>query len=118
VAILLGVTMVFAIAAALVRRTLKAVGLGFADRLLGAAVGAARGLLLGVAAMIAMAAFSPDSERGSGLVENSVLAPYFLGGAHAVSFVVPQHLQDQVTQGRRRLLEKSPQMLKQSSPER
>jgi membrane protein required for colicin V production len=111
VAILLGVMLVFSIVAALLRRTLKAVGLGFADRLLGAAVGVVRGVVLGVAAMMAMAAFSPDAGRGSGMVENSLLAPYFLRGAHAVSFVVPRGFEQQIRTGAEHLLKKTPKVL-------
>jgi membrane protein required for colicin V production len=113
-AIVIGVMVVASVLAAVVRRTARAVGLGFLDRLLGAGFGLVRGVLLGVAAMLLAAAFFP----GSGWIKNSVLAPYFLSGAHAVSFVVPQHLQDQVTAGRRYLLERSPEMLKSDGPER
>jgi membrane protein required for colicin V production len=111
VAILLGVMLVFSIAAGIVRGTLKAVGLGFADRLLGAAAGVVRGMLLGVAAMMAMAAFVPDSGPGSGLTENSLLAPYFLRGAHAVSFVVPRGFEQQIRTGAERLIKKTPKVL-------
>ena len=111
VVILVGVMMVFSIAAGFVRSTLKAVGLGFVDRMLGAAVGVVRGVLLGVAAMMALAAFVPDSGRGSGWVENSVLAPYFLSGAHAVSFVVPRGFEEQIRDGAKHLLKKTPKVL-------
>ena len=46
-AILVVVTVVFSLAARLVRRGVSMVGLGFVDRLLGGAFGLARGLLLG-----------------------------------------------------------------------
>ncbi len=94
--------------AALLSRTVRAVGLGFVDRLLGAALGAVRGLLLGVAAMMAVSAFLPDA----GWVQNSVLAPYFLDGVDAVSFVVPRHLQVQISTGARHLLHESPELLR------
>jgi membrane protein required for colicin V production len=82
------------------------------DRLLGAGLGLVRGVLLGVAVMMAMTAFSPRSAW----IRNSLLAPYFLAGAHAVSFVVPQHLQQQMAEGTRHLVEKTPGMLKQAIP--
>jgi membrane protein required for colicin V production len=103
VAILMGVMLVFSIAAGLVRRTVKAVGLGFVDRVAGAGVGAVRGLLLGVAVMMALAAFVPSL----GWAKNSVLAPYFLSGAHAVSFVVPRGFREQMSDGATHLLKNS-----------
>jgi membrane protein required for colicin V production len=108
--ILFAVTIVFSLAAGFVRRTVKAIGLGFMDRLLGAGVGLVRGVLLGVAAMMAIAAFDPHSRW----TQNSVLSPYFLAGARAVSFVVPQHFQEQVSEGTRHLVGKKPDVLRRS----
>jgi membrane protein required for colicin V production len=107
VAILLGVMLVFSIAAGLVRRTVQAVGLGFMDRLLGAGIGVLRGVLLGVSAMMALAAFAP----GLGWAKSSVLAPYFLAGAHAVSFVVPHGFEEQMSDGATHLLKNTPKVL-------
>jgi membrane protein required for colicin V production len=109
VAILMGVMLVFSIAAGLVRRTVQAVGLGFVDRVAGAGIGVVRGVLLGVAAMMTLAAFAP----GLGWVKNSVLAPYFLAGAHAVSFVVPHGFKEQISDGAEHLL-KNTQLTKNS----
>lgn len=109
--ILLGVWFVFAAIAGMVRKAVKAVGLGFADRMLGAAFGAVRGAFLCIAAMMALAAFVPDS----GWVRKSVLAPYFLGGAHAVSFVVPPHFAGRVSDGARHLMKKNAEVLKHSA---
>ena len=107
-AILCAVVIVFHILAALVSKTVAAIGLGFVDRLLGAAFGFFRGCLLGVAAMITLAAFAPDSDW----VKYSKLAPYFLDGAHAVSFVVPNRFQRQISDGTAHLLQQSPKVLK------
>jgi len=109
-AILLGVWVVFATVAGFVRKAVKAVGLGFADRMLGAAFGVARGVLLGIAAMMALTAFAPDSEW----MKKSVLTPYFLAGAHAVSFVVPRHFEQQMSDGARHLYKKNAEVLKHS----
>ncbi len=76
-------------------RTAHAIGLGFFDRILGAVFGFARGCLIGVAILMALAAFQPHS----GWIENSQLSSYFLAGAHAVSFVVPHDLQDLILNG-------------------
>jgi membrane protein required for colicin V production len=89
-------------------RTAHAIGLGFFDRLLGAVFGFARGCLFGVAILMAVAAFRPHSAW----VENSRLTPYFLAGAHAVSFVVPHDLQQQILNGAQQLKHNAPDWIK------
>jgi len=113
-AILMAVWVVFSVAAGLVRKAVRAVGLGLVDRLLGAGFGLARGVLLGVVAMMALTAFDPHS----GWIRNSVLTPYFLHGVDAVCFVVPQHFREQMSEGTRYLVEKTPGVLKPHTPER
>ena len=71
-----------------VKRAAHAVGFGMLDRILGAAFGFVRGLLIGVALIVGVTAFAPQS----GWVEGSRLSSYFLGAAHAVSFGVPHSL--------------------------
>ena len=100
VGILFLVTLLCSVAAQLVRRTVKAVGLGIFDRLLGGLFGAARGGLLGVALVLAIAAFVPRSPW----LKNSQLVPYFLTGAHAVSFLMPRQVKQQVDLGTASLL--------------
>ena len=92
----------------LVSRTARAVGLGLPDRLLGALFGFARGCLLGVAVMMAVAAFTPRSLW----IAQSRLLPYFLDGAHAVSFVVPKDLQYRIIHGADELKHKTPGWIK------
>lgn len=75
--------------------TARTVGLGFLDRLLGAGFGFLRGCLLGVAVMTAAAAFVP----GEGYLGDTPLTSCFLAGAHAVSFVVPAHFEEQIRLG-------------------
>jgi membrane protein required for colicin V production len=89
-------------------RTAHAIGLGFFDRLLGAVFGLARGCLFGVAILMAVAAFRPHSTW----VENSRLSPYFLAGVHAVSFVVPYGLQQQIMNGAKQLKHSAPDWIK------
>jgi membrane protein required for colicin V production len=79
----------------LLRSTASAIGLGLADRLLGALFGLARGALLGVALLLAVTAFLPAAPW----VEGSKLAPYFLRAAHAVSFVMPYDLKRRLLDG-------------------
>ena len=85
-------------------RTAHAIGLALFDRLLGALFGFARGCLVGVAILMAFAAFFPHSAW----LKNSHLSPYFLAGAHAVSFVVPDDLQQQILSGAAQLKHNAP----------
>ena len=89
-------------------RTAHAIGLGFFDRLLGAGFGFGRGCLIGVAILMAVAAFRPHSDWA----ENSRLSPYFLAGAHAVSFVVPHQLQQQILNGVQEIKHNAPNWIK------
>ena len=105
--ILMAVMVVFTFIAGVLRKAVSAVGLGLLDRVLGGLFGFARGVLLGVACMMAFAAFAPRW----GPLGNSQLAPYFLRGSHAVSFIVPAHFAHQVADGATHLLQKGPELL-------
>ncbi len=89
-------------------RTAHAIGLGFFDRLLGALFGFVRGCLFGIAILMAIAAFLPHSPW----IANSRLSSYFLAGAHAVSFVVPHDLQQQILNGAQQLKHNAPDWIK------
>jgi membrane protein required for colicin V production len=106
--IAVGVMVLCGIAGRILRRTAHTIGLGFFDRILGAIFGVVRGCLLGVAILMAAAAFIPQSPW----VSNSRLSPYFLEGVHAVSFVVPQHLQQQLLDGIVQLKHNAPDWIK------
>src|ERR1700730_13939447 len=97
--IMIGVMVLSTLLGKALNRTAHAIGLGFFDRLLGALFGFARGCLLGVAILMAIAAFLPHSAW----IANSRLSSYFLAGAHAVSFVVPHDLQQQILNGAQQL---------------
>jgi len=92
----------------LLSSTAKTIGLGFFDRLLGGAFGLARGFLLGVAVMMAAAAFLPRERY----IRDSQLSDYFLAGAHAVSFVVPTNLQEHIREGAVQLKHSAPDWIK------
>jgi len=94
----------------LLRHTASAIGLGFVDRLLGAAFGLVRGAFLGVALLFAATAFLPRAPW----IENSHLAPYFLRAAHAVSFVMPSDLKQRLFDGLDHLERTSPDWIKGS----
>jgi membrane protein required for colicin V production len=102
--IIIGVMVLSTLLGKALNRTAHAIGLGFFDRLLGAVFGLARGGLFGVAILMAVAAFRPHSTW----VENSRLTPYFLAGVHAVSFVVPYGLQQQIMNGAHQLKHNAP----------
>jgi membrane protein required for colicin V production len=106
--ILIGVIVVSALLGKALHRTADAIGLGFFDRLLGAVFGFARGCLLCVVILMVMAAFLPQTTW----ISNSRLSSYFLGGAHAVSFVVPHDLQQQILEGAARLKHNAPDWIK------
>jgi membrane protein required for colicin V production len=88
-----------------------AIGLGFFNRLGGAAFGLARGWLVGVAIVMAVTAFLPTTDW----LKNSRLTPYFLAGAHAVSFVVPHDLEQLILDGATQLKHNAPDWIKPHS---
>ena len=106
--LVIGVMVLSALLGKALNRTAHAIGLGFFDRILGAVFGFARGCLLGVAILMAIAAFLPHSTW----IENSQLSSYFLAGAHAVSFVVPYDLQHRILDGAEQLKHNAPYWIK------
>lgn len=104
--ILIAIMVAFTFVAGLLRKLVSVAGLGLFDRILGGLFGFGRGVLLGVAALMAFTAFAPQWEP----LKTSRLAPYFLGGAHAVSFIVPADFAQQVAAGATHLLQKSPEL--------
>jgi len=107
--ILVGTMVLSVLLGKALNRTAHAIGLGLFDRLFGAAFGFLRGCLFGVAIMIVIAAFRPHSDW----IANSLLSPYFLAGAHAVSFVVPHDLQQQILNGVELIKHNAPDWIKQ-----
>jgi membrane protein required for colicin V production len=106
--IAIGVMILSTLVGRALNRTAHAIGLGFFDRVLGAVFGFARGCLFGVAILMACAAFLPHSAW----IANSRLSPYFLAGAHAVSFVVPHELQQQILSGAQLIKHNAPDWIK------
>jgi membrane protein required for colicin V production len=93
--ILIATMIVAGLVGRLLRRTASAIGLGLVDRLFGAVFGLLRGMLLGVALLLAVTAFLPTGHW----LQESKLAPYFLGAAHAVSFGMPSELKRKLVDG-------------------
>ena len=104
------VMMLCGLAGKMLSTTAKSIGLGFFDRVLGGIFGLARGCLLGVAILMAAAAFLPHEK----FIRDSQLSDYFLEGAHAVSFVVPTNLQHHIREGVIELKHSAPDWIKRS----
>ncbi len=79
----------------LLRSACQALGLGFADRLGGAAFGILRAVLLLAALLLPLSPFLPMLP----LARNSILLPYLRTAAHGVSFVLPQDFGDRLASG-------------------
>ena len=75
--------------AKILQKSVRSVGLGFMDRMLGGLFGFVRGWMIGIALLMIPATFAPQSK----LVATSILSPYFFAVAHDVSFLVPQYLE-------------------------
>ncbi|MGE5206975.1 MAG: CvpA family protein [Chlamydiota bacterium] len=83
------------IAGRIARWTVKAAGLRWFDRFLGAAFGLLRGVLVIAVLVLALASFGP----GPRLLAGSTLGPYFLAVARAASWVAPSAVQARFQQG-------------------
>jgi membrane protein required for colicin V production len=81
------------------RSVIRFAGLGTLDSLVGGFFGLLRGVLLITASMMAVAAFLPTYGQMEKEIYPSVLAPYFLSAAHAVSSVVPSDMANLVRTG-------------------
>ena len=107
--IVIVVVIVLDVAARLLQTVLRQVGLGWFDRLLGAAFGVARGCMLAFIVLMVTIQLVPQSQE----VGSSVLAPYFLAVAHDVSFLVPQYFQQLMVDGAIDLKHDTPRWIKQ-----
>jgi membrane protein required for colicin V production len=91
-----GVMLLGAFIGAVLSRLLRATGLSFFDKLLGAGFGAARGVLLAVAVVLALMAFVPGAQAGSppSAVVNSKVAPYVIDAARIFAAAAPTELKE------------------------
>lgn len=79
-------TMIFSVILGhILRKSVRLVGLGWLDRLAGAAFGLVKGAVLVLVVIVVLMAFMPKSS----LVKKSRLAPHFLMLAHTVTGVSP-----------------------------
>jgi membrane protein required for colicin V production len=79
----------------LARLAIKKVGLSGIDRLLGAVLGLARGVLVVAIVLTAVAAFDPEAQW----LAESQLAPYFLVGGRAAIWLAPSDLRQRFYDG-------------------
>jgi membrane protein required for colicin V production len=92
VLIVVVVVVIFGVLGRALRSSLRTIGMGTYDRILGAGFGLARGCLIGITLLIAVSSFAPLSP----LVVQSVLRPYLFTVAHEVSFLIPVYLQQRI----------------------
>ncbi|MGI8992182.1 MAG: CvpA family protein [Bryobacteraceae bacterium] len=96
VLVFVGVLMLGGVVGFAVSRLLRTAGLSWFDRALGAVFGLLRGVLVSVALITAMMAFTPET-RGSGppgAVVQSRIAPYVLEASRAFAALAPRELKD------------------------
>ena len=93
-AIFFGIVLLGAVAGKLLGLIFKWTGLSWLDRLMGVGFGVLRGLLLAVAFVLALMAFSPTKPPDS--VVGSRFAPYVIDAAHICAAVAPREVKEGV----------------------
>jgi len=93
VVVFCAVLLVGALVSAIVGKFLRVTGLSFFDHILGAGFGLARGVLIAVALVTGVMAFSPPGHPPSAVVQSRI-APYAVDGARVVSSVAPHELRE------------------------
>jgi membrane protein required for colicin V production len=108
VVIAVAVMVLAGLAGRLVRWSVHSIGLGWADRFIGAIFGLLKGCVLVTLGVMAIAAFLPRATW----LEQSKLAPYFLSMAHEVSIVTPTELGERIREGVKVIRDAQPDWLK------
>ena len=88
-----GILILGAIAGALLTKLVRAAGLSWFDRFLGASFGLVRGLLLAIALVMAIVAFTPGDKPPRSVIR-SRLAPYLIDASHVVATMAPRELRE------------------------
>jgi membrane protein required for colicin V production len=86
-----GVLLIGGLVSFIVGKFLKVTGLSIFDHALGAGFGAIRGIVISIALIMAIIAFSPGGQT-PGSVVRSRIAPYVTGAASALAAVAPYEL--------------------------
>jgi membrane protein required for colicin V production len=92
-AIFCGVLIAGALVSAIIGRFLKVTGLSIFDHLLGAVFGLVRGVLVGVALVMALMAFTATGQPPASVVQSRT-APYVVDAARVVSSVAPHDVRE------------------------
>ncbi len=93
--IFFAVLLLFGIAGRLARKMMKAAGLSGFDRFLGALLGLVKGGLVVAVVLMGLTAFAPTSP----MLEDSLLAPYFLVVGRAAIWVAPSDMRARFYEG-------------------
>ncbi len=93
--IFFAVVLLFSIAGRIARWVMKEAGLSGFDRFLGALLGLVKGVFMVAVILMGLTAFTPTSK----MLQNSVLAPYFLVVGRAAIWVAPSELRARFYQG-------------------
>lgn len=93
--IALGVMLLAGLLGRVIRWSVHSIGLGWADRLLGALFGVLKGFVIVTIAVLVIAAFFPQAPW----FRNSRLAPGFLTAAHQASITAPGRLEHRIRTG-------------------
>lgn len=105
--VVLGVMLAAGLAGRLIRWSMRTVGLGWADRLLGAIFGLVKGAVLVTVGVLVLIAFWPTSPA----LRNSRLGPYFAAAARESAMESPALLRAKVQYGAKLLHEHLPEAL-------
>lgn len=103
-----GVMIAAALLGRVIRWSVKTIGLGWADRLAGAAFGLVKGCVMVMIAVMVVAAFSPHARW----LHRSRLAPGFLDMARDAAVVAPADLASRIRSGVVDLRKEQPDWLK------
>jgi membrane protein required for colicin V production len=107
-AIALVVMIVAGLVGRVLHRTVHSIGLGWLDRLVGAAFGFLKGCVVVTLGVMALVAFFPQC----GWLNHSQLAPYFLSVAHTTAAVTPAELGERIRDGVKIIRDAQPDWLK------
>lgn len=88
-----GVLLLGSVASYAVGKFWKVTGLSVVDHLLGALFGAARGILISVALIMGIMAFSQGGRAPESVVHSRV-APYVIDGAHVIASIAPHEMRE------------------------
>jgi membrane protein required for colicin V production len=106
--IALSIMIIAGVVGRLLNHTAHSIGLGWLDRLVGAAFGFLKGCIVVTLGVMALAAFYPQN----GWLDHSRFAPYFLSAAHTTTAVTPQQLGERIRDGVKIIRNAQPDWLK------